>query len=110
MLSDAAAVLSNASNTGMGSPHSQAWSQAMQLEKRLKGEARKRSFWDPEVGGVREGAWGGDVGRMGSEGGRMGSGGWAHGEGLRGMAHEARKYSSWGDMVHMGGGVGRMSE
>ena len=59
MLSDAAAVLSNASNNGIGSPHTQAWSQAMQLEKRLKGEARKRSFWDPEVGGVREGAWGG---------------------------------------------------
>ena len=57
MLSDAAAVLSNASNTGMGSPHTPAWSQAMQLEKRLKGEARKRSFWDPEVGGVREGTY-----------------------------------------------------
>ena len=27
----------------------QTWGSAMQLEKRLKAESRKRSFWDPEV-------------------------------------------------------------
>ena len=38
---------------GMGSPHAQAWAHAMELERRLKVESRKRSFWDPEVRRLR---------------------------------------------------------
>ena len=37
----------------MGSPHAQAWAQAMEVEKRLKSESRKRSFWDPEIRRLR---------------------------------------------------------
>ena len=50
MLEPAAVI----STTSKGSPYTQAWTIAMQLEKRLKAESRKRSFWDPEVRRDRE--------------------------------------------------------
>ncbi|GAX73413.1 hypothetical protein CEUSTIGMA_g865.t1 [Chlamydomonas eustigma] len=43
----------NAQGNGIGLPHAQAWARAMQLEKQLKAESRKRSFWDPEVRKLR---------------------------------------------------------
>ena len=43
----------SAAHVNMGTAQSQAWAQAMELEKRLKSESRKRSFWDPEVRRLR---------------------------------------------------------